>query len=148
MKKAVRAIIIRDKKLLVIKRNKFGDVYYTLVGGGIHMNEDAESALVREVYEETGLDVKKARLVYIEEAGEPYGTQYVYLCQDPGGEVALQEDSDEAHISAMGQNTYEPEWLSLHEFRNAMFRSERLKLAILEGVDQGFPDEAVRLNDL
>lgn len=147
MRKAARAIIIRDDKLLVMSRNKFGDEYYTLVGGGVDMGEDNEGALVREVYEETNLKVTKARQVFVEEAGEPYGTQYVYLCQDPGGEVRLHDDSEEAEINAGGKNIYEPVWLPIKKLKDAKFRSERLKLAILDGIENGFPEQSTVLTD-
>lgn len=148
MKAAVRAILIRDKKLLVTKRNKFGDKYYTLVGGGVDLGESKEQALVRELYEEANMKIEKARLVFIEEAGEPYGTQYVFLCQDPGGEPELRPDSDEAKISAMGKNIYETTWLDLKDLKDATFRSEHLKLAILECVDRGFPNEPTKLESV
>jgi 8-oxo-dGTP pyrophosphatase MutT (NUDIX family) len=147
MRQAVRAIIIRDEKLLVMKRNKFGDEYYTLTGGGVDMNENHEQALVRELFEETGLKVTKARQVFREEAGEPYGTQFVYLCQDPGGEVELQPDSEEEVINRGGKNIYEPTWLPIKKLKDVRFRSERLKLAILDGVENGFPDECIELSD-
>ena len=145
MRKAVRAIIIRDNKLLVMKRNKFGKEYFTLVGGGVDFDESNEQALVREIAEETGLTLKKARLVFTEEAGLPYGTQYVFLCEDPGGEVALHAESEEAKISSMGENIYDPMWLDLDQLPKSEFRSEALKQAILAGVKDGFPDDIVEL---
>ena len=59
MKQAARAIIVRDDKLLVMKRNKYGDIYYVLVGGGVDPGETPERAVVREVAEESSLDLKK-----------------------------------------------------------------------------------------
>ncbi|NLK94115.1 MAG: NUDIX domain-containing protein [Clostridiales bacterium] len=52
---AVRGIIIRDEKILMIKTSK-GD--YKLPGGGVNPSEDYISALKREVCEETGYLVK------------------------------------------------------------------------------------------
>jgi ADP-ribose pyrophosphatase YjhB (NUDIX family) len=45
MRKAVRAIIIKDDKLLVMNRNKFGKVYDTLPGGNVEIGETLEQAL-------------------------------------------------------------------------------------------------------
>jgi 8-oxo-dGTP diphosphatase len=145
MKRAVRAIIVRDNHLLVIKRNKFGNHYFTLVGGHIELNETAEQALVREVYEETGLEITHARLVFIEEAGEPYGTQYIYLCEDPGGKVAMHPAADEAHLNKLGQNTYQPVWLPLDQLSESEFLSKRLKRAILDSLEKGFPQKPTEL---
>src|SRR5438105_15315498 len=101
MRKAVRAIVIKDDYLLVMKRNKFGSEYYTLIGGKIDLNETPEQAIIREVKEETGLDVGNPRLLYIEEAGVPFGTQYIYWCDlVRDGEPKLDSHSPEAPIHA------------------------------------------------
>lgn len=141
MKKAVRAIVMKDNALLVIKRNKFGRIYYTLPGGGVDLGENTEQALIREMKEETGLDLGENRLVFIEQSGEPYGTQYVYLVAYAGGEPALDPDSDEAGISALGQNLYEPVWLAVNELPKVEFVTPRLRQAVLDGIQHGFPDE-------
>lgn len=140
MKQAVRAIIIKDDQLLVMKRNKFGMQYCTLIGGGVDMDEGLEAALRRELREEAGLSVGAVRHVFTEEAGEPYGTQYVFMCEYQGGEPVLSADSDEAQISQMGQNLYEPTWLPLKALPDSHFISESIKQAILEGVAHGFPE--------
>jgi ADP-ribose pyrophosphatase YjhB (NUDIX family) len=137
--KAVRAILIRGDTLLAMKRNKFGMQYYTLVGGGVDLGEDAETALRRELREETGLNVGSVRLVFIEDAGDLYGEQYVYLCEDMGGEPRLSPDSEESLISAQGQNTYEPLWLPLKDVPDVSFRSSSVREALLECQRNGFP---------
>jgi ADP-ribose pyrophosphatase YjhB (NUDIX family) len=141
-RKAVRAIIIKDNKLLVMHRNKFGHQYYTLVGGGIKSGETPQHTLVREIREETSLHATHARHVFTEEAGDPYGTQYIFLCAvaDNDGTVKLLPTADEAHINALGKNLHTPMWLPLQDLPNVPFRSERLKEKILHGLKNGFPD--------
>ncbi len=141
MRKAVRAIIIHDEKLLVMHRNKFGKEYYSLVGGGIDFGESAEQALAREVYEESMLRYASPRLVIVQEAGEPYGTQYIYLCEYQGGEPKLEPSSAEASISALGQNLYTPMWLPLGHLQDSPFVAGVLKHAILQGHSHGFPEQ-------
>jgi ADP-ribose pyrophosphatase YjhB (NUDIX family) len=140
MRQAVRAIIIKDSKLLVIERNKFGHVYYTLPGGGLELHETPEQALTRELAEETGVLADIDHLVTVEEAGEPYGTQFVYLCHYQSGEPALHPDSEEAKLSALGQNTYTPLWLPLTRLDAVLFRSEKLKAKLKIYLENGFPD--------
>lgn len=145
MRKAVRAIIVRDATMLVMKRNKFGQEYYTLVGGAIDLGETADQALRREITEEAGLAVTEARLVFVEEAGNPYGTQYVYLCDDPGGEIAMSPDAIESKLNAMGKNTFTCLWLPITELPSVPFRSERLKHYLVDALQTGFPDNPTLL---
>lgn len=148
MRRASRAIIIEDGKILVTKRNKFGSEYYILIGGGVDFGESLEQALYRELAEESGVQVANPRLVFTENAGIMYGLQYVFLCDYVSGEPALHPESAEAKISAMGKNTYEPLWLSLEELATVPFRSDRLRRAILDGVKLGFPDHTVDITNL
>lgn len=141
MKHAVRAIVLKDSNLLVMHRNKFGKEYDTLVGGGVDMGESVEQALYRELAEETGIQIANPRLVYIEEAGAPYGTQHVFLCDYVGGEPALNPQSDEAQINKLGANLYIPRWLPLSELPNAPFVSEKLKQTLLDALKNGFPSQ-------
>lgn len=50
-RQAVRAVIFRDHKILMIRSDKGG---YKLPGGGIEAGESHEKALLRELLEETG----------------------------------------------------------------------------------------------
>lgn len=61
----VGAIIIEDGCVLVAGNEK--EDYYYSVGGGVHMNEKAEDAIVREVMEETGVMYQIDRLAVIHE---------------------------------------------------------------------------------
>jgi len=138
-KQAVRAIVVNGQSILAMHRNKFGHEYYTLIGGGVDLGEDTETALRRELREETGLEVGQVRLVYIEDAGDLYGTQYVYLCEYQGGEPKLSPLSEEAAISALGSNTYQPVWLPIQALSQVTFRSSSVRDALVQGLQSGFP---------
>jgi 8-oxo-dGTP pyrophosphatase MutT (NUDIX family) len=139
MKQAVRAIIIRGDSLLVMHRSKFGDQYYTLIGGGIGVGETPEMALARELHEETGLRVVNPRLVFVEDAGSFYGRQYVFLCDDPGGDIAMHPQADEAHIGSGGVNVYTPLWLSIAQLPTVPFLSNNLRRRLIDGLERGWP---------
>ena len=51
------AIIVEDGCIL-FAGNDVDDYYYS-VGGGVHVNETAEEAVVREVFEETGVEYEE-----------------------------------------------------------------------------------------
>lgn len=146
MRQAVRAIVVNNGHLLVIHRNKFGHEYYTLPGGGLRPGEHAEHALYRQLHEETSITVVNPRLVIVEQAGDPYGTQYVYLCQYVNGQPALHPESEEAKIGALGQNLYSPQWLPLQSLASVPFRSEVLKHMVMTGLNNGFPAEPIAIS--
>ncbi len=128
-----------------MKRNKFGKQYFTLLGGGVELGEDLEPALRRELDEEARMKIGEVRLVFIEEAGEPYGTQYIFLCDYVGGDPILRTDSEEALLSAGGQNTYEPMWMKIDELPGVSFVSEQLKNVLVQAFEHGFPEESQQI---
>ncbi len=145
MRTAVRAIVVKDNHLLVMYRNKFGQEYYALVGGGVDLGESNEQALHRELQEESGITVQNLRLVIVEDAGEMFGVQYIYRCDYVSGEPALSPDSEEAKISALGQNLYQPLWLPIADLSATNLLPAELKLAVINGLKNGFPDTPLSL---
>lgn len=146
MRRAVRAIVIKDDQILVMKRNKFGHKYMCLVGGGIDVGEQPLQSLVREVREESSLEIANPRLVFVEQSGDPYGTQYIYLCDYVSGEPELSANSVEAAINKDGQNLYETAWFPLKDLKSSPFLSETLKQAILGAIENGFPQNPIELH--
>lgn len=59
------AIIVEDDCVL-FAGNEIDDYFYS-IGGGVHMNEKAEDAVLREVFEETGVRYEIDRLAIIHE---------------------------------------------------------------------------------
>lgn len=59
------AVIVEDGYVL-FAGNEVDDYLYSM-GGGVHMGETAEDAVVREVYEETGVRYEVDRLAFIHE---------------------------------------------------------------------------------
>jgi len=139
-RQSIRAIVFNGDRVLAMKRNKFGKQYYTLVGGAVKIGEDQELALRRELREETGMEVGAVRLVFVENDTAMYGKQFIYLCEYKGGEPVMSPESEEAKISAMGQNTYEPVWLPLNTVPDVSFRSASVAQALLDGTRNGFPE--------
>ena len=124
-----------------MKRNKFGSEYYTLIGGHVEIGESTGAALLRELHEETQIQIKNPRLVYIESAPAPYGEQFVYYCQYVSGEPELHPDSDERKINILGNNMYDPMWLPVSKLEKVTFRSKTLKKNILLHITNGFPND-------
>ena len=87
MRNRAAAIIIRNNQLLVIHRKKPGRNYYILPGGGLEPDESFPDACIREVKEETGLDVISLQLVhkFINNGSE----EYYFLTRVPDSEPIL-----------------------------------------------------------
>lgn len=61
----VGAIIMKNDKFLMVENDRFDHMYS--VGGRIKFGETAEEAVVREVFEETGITMEIDRLGFIHE---------------------------------------------------------------------------------
>ena len=131
MKVKVRAVILHGGKLVVSRERRQGEEYLLLPGGRVQDGESIAQALVREVTEETGLDVVAERLLYVAEVVGSYGVHdvnLVWLAELRDGKAAVAAgalvalDSPEAtsimppiieHIAADAASGWakEPRWL-------------------------------------
>jgi ADP-ribose pyrophosphatase YjhB (NUDIX family) len=71
----IRAIIVHDDKLLVI-RNSAND-FYCLPGGKLELGETIHEGLKREITEELGIEPKIGRLLFINNYIENNGNQSI-----------------------------------------------------------------------
>ena len=148
MRRAARAIIIKDDSLLLMHRNKFGQEYDILIGGGIEIGEEPAQAVLREIAEEAGVRVSTPRLVFIEQAPEPYGVQYIFVCEYLDGDPRLASDSVETKINELGKNLYTPVWRKISELQSLEFRSPQLKKAMLNALSSGFPAQPIDITNI
>lgn len=147
MGKAARAIVIEDDKILVMHRNKSGSQYFTLVGGRVNDDETLEQGLIREVKEETGLEVTSAQQVFFELHPEPYNEQYIYVCKvGPHDEhISVLESSEEGQLNKLDANIHTPMWAPVNSFKSLAFRTPQLQEAILKALKNGFPSSPIKL---
>ena len=109
---AVSAAIFRDGRVLIVRRARPpAHGLYTLPGGGVELGETLEQAIIREVREETGLEIAPLALVGFREAiardaaGRverhfvilPFASRWIR------GEIALSEELAEAHWRKPGE---------------------------------------------
>jgi 8-oxo-dGTP pyrophosphatase MutT (NUDIX family) len=119
-----RVICCKDGNVLVIKRHKYGEDYYVLPGGGIDPQETDFVAAERELLEETGVTAKALDLLTILPGSEKHSEQRVILCEYISGEPHLPPDSEEAGRTDDGQNTYEPQWMSIKDAKRLIVPRE------------------------
>ncbi|WLR48556.1 NUDIX domain-containing protein [Halobacillus litoralis] len=113
---AVRGIIFREGKILMVKSN-LGD--YKLPGGGVDEGEKDEEALIREIQEETGFkncQVKQYAGVVVESHLDAYVREAVfemtsryYFCKWSGEKGEQKLDSYEE------DQEFTPVWVSVEE---------------------------------
>ena len=118
IRKAVRCFLIKENKIAVIKykigNNKAG--YYDIPGGKIEDGESPEETAIREMKEETGLKIKRAKYkgnMIIEYPNRIFDLD-VFLCDECEGET---QDFKE--------NT--SEWMEINE----LLKKEKILSAIM-----------------
>jgi len=117
---ATKAIIKNKRgKYLILMKSAKEDINpntYDIPGGRMSFGEKPEDALVREVAEETGLEIKPLKVfeawTFTKDDFQLFGVNY--LCELLGGEIKLSEEHDSANWYsydeiANGRNF--PEWL-------------------------------------
>lgn len=82
-----RAILIKDGNVLLVT-HAIAPFIWCLPGGGIASNESPESAITREVSEETGLLIKKTSLLGTYKMGKRGPVVYVFVSDDISGDLA------------------------------------------------------------
>ncbi|HZL31422.1 MAG TPA: NUDIX hydrolase [Pseudolabrys sp.] len=102
---AVSAAIMRDGKVLAVRRARKPALnLYTMPGGAVEIGETVHEAVMREVREETGLDIYPVALAGHREAIQRDAAgkverHFVILCfaaRWRSGEVVLNEELDDA----------------------------------------------------
>lgn len=92
-----RAIVLDDKdRMLMVKQHHEDHDIWMVPGGGIEDGESAAEAAVREVKEETGLDIEVGSLVWHVEEVSERGQRFVnfFMCRLVGGTLSLGEDPE------------------------------------------------------
>lgn len=95
---AVKAFIIRDGNFLVMRNNGEKRNLWELPGGRMQFGENAEQTLKRELIEETGLSVKRIRILdtWDRFEGEDYQvTGIICLCASTEGQVIISDEHDD-----------------------------------------------------
>ena len=109
------AIVIQDERILLVRHGaaRHGRDFLVGPGGGVENDESVSQAAVREVKEETGLDVTPDKLLLIEDMVSPQKRviKTWFLCKLTGGKLVKTQ-------SAIDDGIIEAGWYSREELRD------------------------------
>lgn len=108
MRKRATALIVRDNKVLLLRRNKPDREYYVFPGGGVEENETPEEALIREIKEELSLQVTDCQFLFSAEGIEVFKVA--------GYEGAMKISGPEKERMSLS-NQYHPEWIEISKLK-------------------------------
>ena len=94
----VNGLLVMDQSLLMVQLLSpvNGEVIWMPPGGGLKYGELLESAVRREMFEETGLEVDAGPLWYIHEVRTSgiHAIEFYFLCRKVGGELGKGADPE------------------------------------------------------
>ena len=127
--KRVSAIIIKSGKILLVHRIKPSKEYFVLPGGSVKKNEKNANALIREIKEETNLEIEIDRLLWKVNNEFDGRTQYIYLVSKYLGDLELGSPEKERQSI---DNKYILEWHDVNDLKTVKFFPSEIKTDILK----------------
>ena len=99
-----QAVIIQNNHVLMVRQYvQRGDIVWNFPGGGIEVDETPMEACIREVKEETGLEVKGLHLLHEQ------NKKYTFIITEFTGRLALDKTNED------NDDIIEVQWISLKD---------------------------------
>src|ERR1035437_9976151 len=130
------AILIRGDEVLLIHRKNEKE-YFVFPGGGVEEGETIEQAVIREMLEETTMEIKINKLLY-HHIYDNDTEQYFYLCDYISGEPKLDENSEEKKKMLEGKDFYDPKWIEIKELKNMLVYPLEIRDLLIEDYKNSF----------
>jgi 8-oxo-dGTP diphosphatase len=135
VRNSIKAVIIREGKILLTVNNDGEKRFYLLPGGGQEPGETMEQALKRECLEEIGVTVKVGEMLWVREfLGSRYEWDVFHgLHQVEFMFVCSLEDGARPHVGTVS-DTWQTgvEWVSLDRLPEVEFYPKTLKPLLTE----------------
>lgn len=126
MRTSVRALIENQGNILFIKRDRKGDVYYVLPGGGVEEDENPVNALQREIREELSVEgmIGRQVLEFFDTFQGVTTHILIFECVLPTTSVSLGKGPERERQSS--KNAYEPAWVPVGNLSTIDIRPPQL----------------------
>jgi 8-oxo-dGTP diphosphatase len=82
---AVAAMIFDEQGRILLFKHTYRKFEWGIPAGGLEYNEQPENAIVREFFEETGMQIKVEKLLQAESSKEDRSITLIYLCKIESG---------------------------------------------------------------
>lgn len=122
-------IIKQEDKFLIMRVNKTS--YYHIPGGHIEIGEDSKKAVNREIKEEIGCDIEKAKLFAIQENfwtrnnKKCHGIEFYYIIE-PKQKLKM-EDYEKIEIDKGEEKLLEFKWTTPEELKDIDLRPTNIR---------------------
>lgn len=148
-------IVIHDDAILLMHRVKNEKEYYVFPGGTVEEGESTQEAAVRELFEETTITGKNAKLIYelqindipLEDDVLGHKKELLFLCDYVSGTPELKEKSEEFQRSS-SKNYYKPVWFPLDKVDQILLYPLEVRDQLKQDVGNNFKDnlKTIRVN--
>lgn len=138
-----RAIIVRNRHIALIKRQRDGRIYYVIPGGGMEPGETPKQTAIRESYEELGLNVAIERLLakVVFHGRE----QFFFFARVIGGHFGTGNGPEMTGKYPPERGTYTPVWIPLKQVEQINLFPASIATLVSNAVKSGWPVSAVEI---
>ncbi len=112
----MKAMVLKNSKILILKRHpkqKVAPDKWEMTGGKLEIDESLEECLIREVKEETNLDIEIKRILYATDHNTKILGKVViivYLCKAQNTDVKISHEHSDF------------KWVKVEDFRKIVFK--------------------------
>lgn len=129
-------ICIQDNKLLLVRHGSTigNKAFWAPPGGGQHYGETIQECLKRELLEETGLEVRVERFLFVNEFLQPplHAIEFFFEVHITGGSLRTGVDPEAAPGEALLEHV---QWLTIKELQAIPFKDKHRSLQLLLSLD-------------
>jgi mutator protein MutT len=134
------AIIMHNNALLLMQRRRRGHTFYVFPGGTVESGETTDQAAVREVHEETSIEVQALHVLYnvrILDATS-FKDHFFYICSYVTGTPYLPQNSIEWRRMHSEDNYYNPLWVPIELLGSTLIYPLEIRDLLIDDIRKGF----------